>query len=84
MGILPTDRLDGSTVTQHGLTPREGQVATLLAKGWPNKRIAQALGCRPRTVEAHIARIGKRLENPDRLPMRTLVLLWRLSVGALP
>ncbi|MEY9894831.1 DNA-binding CsgD family transcriptional regulator [Catenulispora sp. MAP5-51] len=43
------------------LSPREQQVAELLAQGATNQDIAQALFLSPRTVETHVARVLKKL-----------------------
>ncbi|GGV48961.1 LuxR family transcriptional regulator [Kitasatospora herbaricolor] len=45
------------------LSPRETQVARLLATGATNKDIAQALSLSPRTVEHHVARTLKKLRT---------------------
>jgi DNA-binding CsgD family transcriptional regulator len=36
-----------------GLTPRQAEVAVLLARGWSNKRVALELGIRPKTARRH-------------------------------
>ncbi|WP_159991796.1 LuxR C-terminal-related transcriptional regulator [Pelistega ratti] len=43
------------------LTPREKEVMWLVSQGTQNKAIALLLGCSIRTVEAHRARIFKKL-----------------------
>jgi ATP/maltotriose-dependent transcriptional regulator MalT len=43
------------------LSPRERQVAELLARGVTNRDIAQALFLSPRTVEQHVAHVLKKL-----------------------
>lgn len=43
------------------LSPRESQVAQLVAKGWKNNRIAADLGISPRTVEVHRSNAHKKL-----------------------
>ena len=40
-----------------GLTPREVEVLTLIARGASNKQVAQALGITPKTAGTHIERI---------------------------
>jgi HD-GYP domain-containing protein (c-di-GMP phosphodiesterase class II) len=40
-----------------GLTPREVEVLTLIARGASNKQVAQALGIPPKTAGTHIERI---------------------------
>ncbi|WP_406405051.1 AAA family ATPase [Streptomyces sp. NBC_00879] len=48
------------------LSPRERQVAHLLAVGATNRDIAQALFLSPRTVEHHVAKVLKKLGAADR------------------
>jgi DNA-binding NarL/FixJ family response regulator len=43
------------------LSPRERQVAELLSRGATNQQIAGTLFLSPRTVEAHVARVLKKL-----------------------
>jgi DNA-binding NarL/FixJ family response regulator len=50
------------------LTPREGEVLTLVAEGRSNKAIAEELAITPRTVEAHVKQIFQKLgltEDPE-------------------
>ena len=42
------------------LSPREREIAELIARGDSNKQIARALGLSPRTVEMHRARLMKK------------------------
>ena len=58
------------------LTPREREVLELLVVGRPNKVIAQALDCSPRTVEIHRARIMEKMEA------RSLPHLVRIALAA--
>ncbi|MFF6931385.1 MULTISPECIES: ATP-binding protein [Streptomyces] len=51
------------------LSPREREVADLLARGATNQEIAQALFLSPRTVEQHVARALKKL-NATRRTLR--------------
>ena len=48
-------------------TPREQDVMRLLAKGSPNKGIAESLGISPRTVEIHRAHVMEKM-SADSLP----------------
>ncbi|WP_097992628.1 helix-turn-helix transcriptional regulator [Streptomyces sp. f51] len=55
------------------LSPREREVADLLARGVTNQEIARALFLSPRTVEQHVARVLKKLNATrstvgDRIP----------------
>ncbi|MDX1735722.1 MAG: response regulator [Halioglobus sp.] len=57
-------------------TPRERDVMRLLARGLPNKGIADSLGISPRTVEIHRAHVMEKMEA-DSLPalVRMIALL---------
>lgn len=57
-------------------TPRERDVLGLLAKGLPNKGIADRLGISPRTVEVHRANVMQKM-HADSLPslVRMVALL---------
>ena len=57
-------------------TPRELEVMRLLARGLPNKGIADTLGISPRTVEIHRAHLMEKMEA-DSLPalVRMITLL---------
>ena len=50
-----------ATIRLQGLTPREREVLTGLARGLPNKTIAYDLGISPRTVEIHRANLMAKL-----------------------
>ena len=41
----------------HALTPRQQQVARLAARGLSSSQIAQQLGVKPNTVDAHLKKI---------------------------
>ncbi|SEK56879.1 ATP-binding protein [Rhodococcus maanshanensis] len=55
------------------LTPRETQVARLLAEGLTNKQIAQALVVALRTVESHVEHIFTKLEVNSRTQVAALL-----------
>jgi predicted ATPase/DNA-binding CsgD family transcriptional regulator len=57
-----------------GLTPRQFETLTLLAKGMNNNQIAEELFISPRTVEHHIAAIFKKLEVDSR--PEAVALAW--------
>ena len=44
-----------------GLTPRESEVLTLVARGASNEAIGRVLGAQPRTVAKHVERIHRKL-----------------------
>ncbi|MEM9684108.1 MAG: response regulator [Pseudomonadota bacterium] len=58
------------------LTPREREVMEMLVIGRPNKVIAQALNCSPRTVEIHRARVM------EKMSARSIPHLVRLALAA--
>jgi FixJ family two-component response regulator len=56
------------------LTPREREVAELLAKGQSNKEMARRLGVSPRTIEAHRARIRNKTGAQSEAELTRLML----------
>jgi DNA-binding NarL/FixJ family response regulator len=48
------------------LTPREGEVLELIARGLPNKRIARELGVSEKTVKTHVGHVLAKLGVTDR------------------
>ena len=61
-------------VELHSLRPREQEIASLVAKGLPNKVIAQILGISVWTVSAHLRRIFAKLDVTRRSAMIARVL----------
>ena len=55
------------------LSPREQEIARLVAAGANNKRIAAQLDITERTVKAHLSAIFRKLEVPDRLRLALMV-----------
>ena len=49
-----------------GLTPRELEVARLMARGWSNDQIAGELFISPRTVQVHVGNVMAKLGAPSR------------------
>jgi RNA polymerase sigma factor (sigma-70 family) len=48
------------------LTPREREVLRLIARGYPYKEIALRLGISPKTVEAHVSAVLRKLQLSSR------------------
>ena len=59
------------------LTPREREVAELIARGGQNKRIALELGISEKTVKSHVSSILRKLDLVD----RTQVALYVVREG---
>jgi DNA-binding CsgD family transcriptional regulator len=56
-----SDGADGRRLEAHGLTPREAEVAALLARGLPNAAVARQLGISPHTARHHTQRVLAKL-----------------------
>jgi DNA-binding NarL/FixJ family response regulator len=65
--------------TPGGLTPREREVATLIARGESNRQIATALVVAPRTAARHVENILNKLG----LRNRAQVTAWAVQHGLL-
>lgn len=64
-------RIRGLTLA--GLTAREREIATLVARGDSNKRIAQQLSITERTVKAHLTEIFRKSGVGDRVKLALLL-----------
>jgi DNA-binding NarL/FixJ family response regulator len=60
-----------------GMTERETEVLTLLARGWSNQQIATALFIAERTVKFHVGNIYHKLN----VPSRPLAINWAWQHG---
>jgi DNA-binding NarL/FixJ family response regulator len=49
-----------------GLTPREEEVLTLVARGYTNREIAEALVISIKTASVHVSHILRKLDAPNR------------------
>ena len=67
--------------TGERLTPREIRVARAVAEGWTNREVAAALFISPRTVDAHLSRIYRKLGLRSRSELAKLVAEGRLEDG---
>ena len=50
-----------------GLTPREAEVLSLVARGYTNREIAAALVISVKTASVHVSHILRKLGAPNRL-----------------
>ncbi|WP_179893981.1 AAA family ATPase [Streptomyces sp. gb14] len=57
----------------HGLSPRERDIAGLVARGWTNREIAQELFVSVKTVEYHLGNVYAKLGIQGRRRLRDLV-----------
>ena len=63
-----------------GLTTREVEVLRLLARGMPNKEIAQRLVISPKTVANHVEHIYAKIDTTN----RAAASLFAMQHGLLP
>jgi DNA-binding CsgD family transcriptional regulator len=61
------------------LTPREAEVAALMATGRPNRQIAEALRISPKTLDIHRANVKAKLQAHTTAAVANLVNLLRLA-----
>jgi len=59
------------------LSPRESEIARMVAMGLTNKSIAQLLEISPWTVSTHLRRIFAKLSVTSRAAMVTRLLTWK-------
>jgi DNA-binding NarL/FixJ family response regulator len=62
-------RLEKSPVSRISFSPRESEIARMIAKGYPNKTIAAVLEISPWTVCTHLRRIFSKLHVSSRAAM---------------
>jgi DNA-binding CsgD family transcriptional regulator len=55
-----------------GLTPREAEVLSLVARGYTNREIAAALVISVKTASVHVSHILRKLDAPNRLEAATI------------
>lgn len=85
--VLPSgdDSLIAETPTSlpHELTPRELDVLTLVAAGWSNQAIADALIVTQRTVATHVEHLLEKLDCSNRVACTALAVTEGLIRGSL-
>lgn len=72
-GFHEFDTSEATKPERRALSPRETEVATLLAEGRSNKEIAQHLDVSEPTVKKHIGHVLRKLELQDRLQVALFV-----------
>ncbi len=60
-------RSEGDATTNFGLSGRENQILDMLARGYPNKEIAEKLSLSPHTIRTHIYHIYEKLQVRNRV-----------------
>ncbi len=66
---LPSSRNVNVSISELGLTPRQGQILGMLLKALPNRRIADALSVSEHTVKEHVSAILSKLEVRNRIEL---------------
>ncbi len=73
-----------STTTPDALTPRQREVAALLAEGLTNAEIAARLGITPGTAANHVARSLRRLGTDNRVRAAVWAAIHGLAASPPP
>ena len=73
-----TPTANSATGNQLGITPREGEVLSLIAEGASNREISQILHITEKTVKNHVSSLLHRVGVRD----RTQLALWQTQVSA--
>jgi DNA-binding NarL/FixJ family response regulator len=80
--VIRLDRPGKQSDALHALTPRERDVATLIAEGMTNREIAARLGLAVSTVKDHVHRILFRMKVTSRLAVARAVFTDRSTAAA--
>jgi DNA-binding CsgD family transcriptional regulator len=64
-----------------GLTPREAEVLTLVARGYTNREIADALVISVKTASVHVSHILRKLATPNRVEAAAIAHRLALPSG---
>jgi len=62
----PVDAVEAGLESTLGLTPREAEVLSLVARGYTNREIASALVISVKTASVHVSHILRKLDAPNR------------------
>jgi DNA-binding NarL/FixJ family response regulator len=62
-----TERAATNGLDELGLTPREAEVLTLVARGYTNREIAAALVISAKTASVHVTHILRKLDAANRV-----------------
>jgi DNA-binding CsgD family transcriptional regulator len=68
------DRIGLRSEAQRGLTPIEEQIARLVAEGMTNREIAERVFLSPKTVEANLSRVYRKLDLRSRAELASALL----------
>jgi len=71
--------LPRETVRQDALTKREREILSLIAQGQANKEIAEQLAISVRTVEAHRAKIMRKLSIHSHASLIYYAMRWNIA-----
>jgi non-specific serine/threonine protein kinase len=77
LALAPLTAPEPDTVPA-GITPREFEVADLIARQWTNEAIGAQLSMSPRTVSTHVSNLNRKLGTTS----RTGIAAWYLTTAA--
>jgi DNA-binding CsgD family transcriptional regulator len=72
----------GAVIATNALTPQELQVALAVAKGATNREAGAALFLSPKTIEAHLGRVYRKLEIRSRTELAALLAREEILTAA--
>jgi non-specific serine/threonine protein kinase len=62
-----------SVITADDLTPREAEVAALIARGYSQKRVAHELGISPHTINGYVQSVAARIPGNEAPRARIMI-----------
>ena len=77
MERFPSTELVEGQMKQRGLTPRQQELAFLVATGYSNSEIAEKLGITIHTVKDHLKKIFQIFDVHNRVELGPKILSWR-------
>lgn len=79
--LRPIFQLDPAQAAKRwsSLTPRESEVAEMMAHGWTNQQIAESLKISPKTLDIHRSKVKSKLEAKTSAGVSLVFFVVQLS-----